>query len=61
MLGRQAGKEESWGRMECDAGLPDVLLRNKGSDGGGNGRSEVLNLAVGVRGTLFHGKVTTQK
>ena len=43
-------EEESWRRMQRDASLPDVLLRDEATDGGRDGRGQVEDVAVGSSG-----------
>ena len=45
-------EEESWRRMQRDASLPDVLLRDEAADGGRDGRGQVEDVAVGSRGVF---------
>ena len=40
-------EEESRRRMQRDASLPDVLLRDETADGGRDGRGQVEDVAVG--------------
>ena len=40
-------EEESWRRMQRDASLPDVLLRDETADGGRDGWGQVEDVTVG--------------
>ena len=42
-------EEESRRRMQRDASLPDVLLRDETADGGRDGRGQVEDVAVGSK------------